>query len=84
MPRIYNSKNAVAAYLSECTSLSEEIVYEIGERNKPTSFLGGLLQSVELPDVTIKPHKDMIYLIGGTVLALSATALGVAYIIKNR
>jgi len=84
MRRVYNSKRAVNTYLSQGGFLPKEIVYEVGERGKKQSFLGGLLETVNLPDVTIKPHRDMILLIGGVALTLSLGAIGTAYILKRK
>ncbi len=80
----YNTKKAVNAYLSECTTLGqgilpEEIIYEIGGPRRQ-----GLLSRLNLPDVTIKPHRDMILLIGGTAAILAAGAVGTAYILKRK
>jgi len=80
MRRGYNSKGAMQTYLSQGGFLPQEIVYEMGERGKQ----GGFLSSLNLPDVTVKPHRDMILLIGGTALILAAGAVGTAYVIKNR
>lgn len=84
----HNSKRAVSAYLSECTVLGEgilpeEVIYEVGGPKKQ-GFLSGLLETIDLPDVTIKPHRDMTYLIGGTALILSLGAIGTAYILKQK
>jgi len=70
--------------LNKPAFLSQDIVYEVGNPRKRTGFLGGLLKSVQLPDVTIKPHPNMIYLILGTVTILAAGAVGTALIIKSK
>ena len=76
-------KSALSQYLSEGGLLPGEVVYEVGGPKKQ-GFLSGLLETVNLPDVTIKPHKNMIYLIGGVALTLSLGAIATAYIIKNK
>ena len=77
------TKGALSQYLSEGGLLPGEVVYEVGGPKKK-GFLSGLLETVDLPDVTIKPHRDMIYLIGGVALTLSLGAIATAYIIKNK
>lgn len=88
MRRKYNTPGALKAYLNQCTvlgecGLSEEIIYEVGGPQKK-GFLAGLLETVNLPDVTIKPHPQMTQLILGTAGILALGAIGAVYINKNR
>jgi len=74
----------MGVYLSECTTLGEgifsrDIVYEVGG---PSS--GGLLSKLNLPDVTIKPHRDLVNLSLGVAGILALGAVATAVIIKNK
>jgi len=80
----HNQQRLIGTYLSECSTLSErEIVYEVGGPEK-TGFLQGLLKKVDLPDITVKPHKDLINLSLGVAAILAAGAIGAVYIYKQR
>lgn len=79
-----NLKNIISSTLmTRAPYLSEDIVYEVGEFGKKQGFLSGILESINLPDVQIKPHKDMTILLLATAAILAVGAMGTAYISRN-
>lgn len=79
-----NTQRQIVSNTLNRSSLSEDIVYEVGEFGKKQSFLSGILEGVNLPDVQIKPHRDMTTLLLATASILSIGAMGTAYIYRTK
>jgi len=55
--------------------MPREVDYEIGELGTGRGLFGGLLKKVQLPDVKLKPHRDLTYLLLGTAGVLVVGAV---------